>query len=147
MYHIAQVNAGLLLGTAEDEFMAGFFDNLDRINALAEQAPGFVWRLQSEQGNATNIILTDDPRRLINMSVWESVEALRAYAYETEHLAFVKRRKEWFMRFEGAYQALWWIPAGEIPTPQEGLRRLGIIDRKGPCTDAFNFKTQFPPPQ
>lgn len=91
--------------------------------------------------------MTEDPRYLIIMSVWESVEALRAYTYETEYLAFIKRRREWFARFEGTYYALWWIPAGQVPTPEEGLRRLAKLDREGPSSDAFNFTTKFPPPE
>lgn len=146
LYHLAQINVAHIRGTAEDPKMAGFFDNLDRINQLAEESPGFVWRLQSDQGNATDIILTDDPTFLVNMSVWESVELLKAYTYQSEHLEFVKRRKEWFHLYEGPYYVLWWVPAGEIPAPEEGLRRLDILRENGPSQEAFNFTTTFPPP-
>ena len=144
MPHLAQINVAHIKGTAEDPFMAGFFDNLDRINKLAEESPGFVWRLQSDQGNATDIILTEDPTFLINMSVWTSVEALRAYTYTTEHLAFIKRRKEWFTPYDGPYYALWWVPAGKIPTPEEGLAKLAHLKEQGPTSEAFNFTTVFP---
>ena len=146
MYHLAQINVAHIRGGADDPMMAGFFDNLDRINQLAEKSPGFVWRFQSEQGNATDIILTDDPNFLVNISLWESVEALKAYTYRTEHQAFVKRRKEWFNRYEGAYYALWWVPAGHIPTPEEALARLAQLDKEGPSREVFNFTAAFPPP-
>ncbi len=145
-YHLAQINVGKLLNVPEDPSMAGFFDNLDRINQLAEESPGFVWRLQSDQGNATDIILTDDPLFIVNMSVWTSVETLQAFTYKSEHLSFVRRRKEWFEKPKGAYHTLWWIPVGTIPSPEEGLKRLAYFEKHGPSAEAFDFKRAFPVP-
>ncbi len=145
-YNLAQINVGRLKRDPDDPAMAGFFDNLDRINKLAEESPGFVWRLQSEHGNATDIILTDDPTFIVNMSVWTSVEALQSFAYHTEHLSFIKRRKEWFVKQEGVYQALWWIPDGHALTPEEGLERLAELEKEGPGQRVFDFKHLYPSP-
>ncbi len=145
-YHLAQINVGRARGPADSPEMADFYANLDRINRLAEESPGFVWRLQSDSGNATDIILTEDPLFIINMSVWESVESLKAYVLQSEHRLFLKRRKEWFQKYEGAYAALWWVPAGYFPTPEEGLARLAELERKGPGQGAFNFATLFDAP-
>ncbi len=103
IYHIAQVNVGRMRAPKGDPLVSEFYDNLDRINELAEQAPGFVWRLQSDEGNATSIRIPGYDNLLINLSVWESVGDLKAYVYDSEHLDFVKKRKEWFEPFEGPY--------------------------------------------
>ena len=128
--------------------MADFVAALDPINALADRSPGFVWRLQGEGGDATSIRVTDDPRVLWNMSVWTGVEALEDYVYRSEHLTPMKRRKEWF---DGAPDgmpslALWWIPAGELPTSEEGLARLRLLAERGPTPEAFTFRDRFDPP-
>lgn len=145
-YHLAQINVARAKGPADSPEMAVFYANLDRINSLAEQAPGFVWRLQSDSGNATDIIVTEDPLFLINMSVWESVEALRSYVFQSEHRTFLKRRKEWFEKYDGAYTALWWVPAGHIPTTEEGMERLAELERNGPTQHAFSFASIFEAP-
>src|SRR5947209_3239430 len=115
MYHLAQVNIGRLLAPLDDPSIAGFVEQLDPINALADAAPGFVWRLQSEEGDATSIRPFDDDTILVNMSVWESIESLTAFAYTGEHRPIMQKRRQWFERFNGAYMCLWWIPAGHIP--------------------------------
>jgi hypothetical protein len=145
-WHIAQMNVGTLRYPTQDPRIAEFMGRLDEINALAEASPGFVWRLQSEQGNATDIILTDNPLFLVNMSVWEAVEPLFEFAYRTSHQKVMAKRREWFERPAGAYQVLWWIPAGTVPTPQEGLERLRYLEQQGPTPRAFTFRQKFPPP-
>lgn len=145
-YHIAQINVGRTLYPMDDPGIADFVNQLDEINALADAAPGFVWRLQSDSGNATDIVLTEDPQFIINMSVWASPESLFDYVYKTAHTKVMARRRQWFERPDSAYQCLWWIPAGHIPTPQEGLDRLAILDANGPGPDAFTFKQRFPMP-
>ena len=145
-WHIAQLNVGTMLYAHDDERMSGFFSQLDDINALADQSPGFVWRLQSDSGNATDIQVDDDPLFLVNMSVWESVEALRDYVYKTEHVDFLRRRREWFEAADGPYLVLFWVPAGHRPTPEEAMSRLEQLRADGPSPEAFTFREQFAPP-
>lgn len=141
---LAQINVGRILHPVADPRMADFTDNLDAINALAEASPGFVWRLKDDSGNATAIPAYADPEIIVNMSVWESVEALHAFAYQTAHRSFVQRRKEWFHLFGSAYVALWWVPAGHRPGVEEGKARLDHLDRFGPTGYAFSFRKVFP---
>jgi hypothetical protein len=145
-WHLAQINVGRLIAPPPDPRVAPFFAALDRINALAETTPGFVWRLQNEAGNATNIKPTDDPLFIVNMSVWTDADALFTFVYRTAHAPEMARRREYFHRFEAAHQALWWVPIGHIPTIDEGLSRLWRIDRYGPTPQAFTFKSRFPAP-
>lgn len=145
-WHIAQLNVGRAVAPPGSPELAGFMAALDRINALAESSPGFVWRLQSSSGNATDILVSDDPRFLINMSVWSSVEALFGFVYRSGHTDVMKRRREWFEKPAEAYQVLWWIPAGHIPTVQEALERLAQLRREGPTERAFTFSRRYPPP-
>jgi uncharacterized protein DUF3291 len=146
-WHLAQVNIGRLRAPVDDPSIADFVGGLDRINALADRAPGFVWRLQTEDGNATAIRPVDDDQLLaINMSVWESVEALAEFVYRSDHLSFMRRRREWFDRYGTSYLALWWIPAGSIPTVAEAMERIVELDRRGPTATAFTFMHRFAPP-
>ncbi len=145
-WHIAQMNVATALYPLEDARMAGFMGQLDQVNAMAEAAPGFVWRLKSEGGNATDIQVTDDPRFIVNMSVWGSIEALFDFVYRTAHRGVMTQRRRWFQAPEGAYQVLWWVAAGTAPTAQEGLARLAHLDRHGPSAYAFSFKQTYPPP-
>jgi hypothetical protein len=146
-WHLAQVNIGRLRAPVEHPMIAEFVAGLDRINALADGAPGFMWRLQTEDGNATAIRPIDDDELLaINMSVWESVEALADYVYRSDHVTFMRRRREWFERFDRSYVALWWVPMGAIPTVPEAMDRIAHLDRHGPTPTAFTFKHRFAPP-
>lgn len=142
-YHLAQINIGRILGTMDSEIMAEFRDNLDRINALAEASPGFVWRLKGDNNNATEIHVYDDPYLLINMSVWESADSLFNYVYRSDHTPYVSRRKEWFERMTVPMMALWWIPAGHEPTPAEAKARLEYLTEHGATPHAFTFKQRF----
>jgi Domain of unknown function (DUF3291) len=142
--HIAQVNIGRMKGALEDPVMAGFVARLDEINALADRSPGFVWRLQGSEGNATYLRPFDDDRILFNMSVWESVEQLKRYVYTTAHVEVLKRRQDWFEKFSGAYTALWWVPQGHRPSVDEAKKRLAHLDAHGPTAFAFTFKNPFP---
>jgi len=146
-YHLAQVNIGRLRAPLEDPIMEGFRSQLDPINALADRSPGFVWRLQTEDGNATAIRpFDDDDRMAINMSVWESLEALQQYVYRSAHVGPLRDRKQWFEPLEGPILALWWIPAGHIPTVAEAKARLELLKERGPSAEAFTFRSPFPPP-
>jgi hypothetical protein len=144
-YHIAQVNIGRVRAPVEDPIMAGFVNRLDELNALADRSPGFVWRLQTSEGNATYFRPYDDDRILVNMSVWESVDTLKRYVYRTVHAELLRHRQQWFEQFSGAYTALWWVPAGHIPGMDEAKKRLAHMEQDGPTQFAFTFKTVFPP--
>ena len=123
--------------------MAGFVARLDEINALADGSPGFVWRFQTSEGNATYIRPYDDDRILFNMSVWETIEALKRYVYRTAHAEVLRERHQWFDKFAGAQVALWWVPAGHTPGIDEAKKRLAYVDTHGPTQFAFTFKTIF----
>lgn len=145
-WHLAQINIGRLVAPAGDPRVQPFFDALERINALADASPGFVWRLIGDGDNATSLQPTPDPLVIPNMSVWIDADALFAFVYRSAHTPEMARRREYFDRFDGAYQALWWIEAGSIPTVAEGLSRLWMLDRFGPSVHAFTFKARFPAP-
>jgi Domain of unknown function (DUF3291) len=146
MWQLAQINVGQMVAPKGDPRVASFYDALDRINALADASPGFVWRLEDESGNATNLQPTSDPLLLVNMSVWVDAEALFAFVYRSDHTPVMARRREYFDPFDGAHQALWWVPGGHIPTVDEGFSRLWRLDRYGPTREAFTFKSRFPKP-
>jgi Domain of unknown function (DUF3291) len=146
-WHLAQINVGTLVAPKGDLAVQPFFDALDRINALADASPGFVWRLQDEGGNATAIRTSPDPLFILNMSVWTDAESLFAFVYRSAHTPVMARRRDYFGRFDGAYQALWWIEAGTIPTINDGLSRLWHLDRFGPSPHAFTFKARYPTPE
>ncbi|HLW23290.1 MAG TPA: DUF3291 domain-containing protein [Steroidobacteraceae bacterium] len=145
-WHIAQLNVGRAVAPVESAQLAPFIAALDAINALADAAPGFVWRLQTASGNATDVRPTEDAQFLVNMSVWSSVEALFDFVYRTAHTAVMARRREWFERPLEAYQVLWWVPAGHRPSVEEALERLAHVRRNGPSAWAFTFKERHPPP-
>ena len=133
-----------MVAAADDPRVAEFMDALDEVNALAEAAPGFVWRLQDDSGNATSIQLFADPLALVNMSVWKSVETLRDYVYRSGHVGFFRRRAEWF-RPEGKRVALWWVPGGSLPDVADGVRRVEFRERHGDSPYAFGFARPAPP--
>jgi hypothetical protein len=145
--HVAcRANVGTVLYPTDDPRIAEFMNQLDAVNAMADASPGFVWRLQSAQGNATDIQVSDDPHFLVNMSVWQDMESLFDFVYRSSHRSVMAKRRDWFERPAGAYQVLWWIPSGSIPTPQEGLERLRHLERHGPSPHAFTFRQKYPPP-
>jgi heme-degrading monooxygenase HmoA len=143
-YHLAQVNIARLLAPIDDPLLAEFVANLGPINALADSAPGFVWRFQTDQGDATSVRPYDDERIIVNFSVWESVEALRAYVYKSAHAEIMRKRRQWFAKMGDSYMALWWVPAGHIPTWAEAQARLEAI-QQGETPYAFSFRRLFPP--
>ncbi|QJE73870.1 DUF3291 domain-containing protein [Aerophototrophica crusticola] len=147
MYHLAQVNIAKLLAPIDSPQLLGFTSRLDMVNAMAESAPGFVWRLKGDGNDATSLRPFPDPEVIVNMSVWESVEALFDFTYrQADHTGVMRGRREWFARHEGAYMALWWVPAGHEPTLAEARERLDHLDRHGPTPVAFTFKERFPAP-
>ncbi len=146
-HHLAQVNIAQAKGDMESEMMNGFASRLDEINAIADQAPGFVWRLQTDAGDATSIRPTDDPMLLINLSVWDNLEALRNFVYTTLHVELIRDREAWFNKLSTAHQALWWVPAGHQPSEQESLAALQHLEQHGPSPQAFTFGKPFLAPK
>ena len=145
-YHLAQINIGRLRAPVGDPTIADFAADLDRINAIADTSPGFVWRLVGEGNNATDIQpVADDPLMAMNMSVWESVAALGAFVYRSDHQPIMRRRAEWFEKIE-LYMALWWVPVGHTPTIAEGWAKIEHLRRFGPTAEAFTFRDPFPAP-
>ena len=144
-YHLAQFNIGKMRAPLEDPLMAGFTALLDEVNALADRSPGFVWRFQTEAGNATAVRPYDDDLIIFNFSVWESVEQFKAYAYRGAHGDVLRRRHEWFEKFAGVYQVMWWVEAGRIPSLAEAKERLDHLRRCGESEYAFSLKQIFPP--
>ena len=145
-YELAQLNIGIIRGPMDSPVMAEFAANLARINALADASPGFVWRLQTEDGDATAIRPFDDPNMLLNMSVWRDLESLRRYVYSSAHTAIMRRRREWFERMSAAYLVLWWVPRGQRPTIAQALERLAALRERGPHREAFTFREHYPAP-
>ena len=145
-YQLAQMNVAKAVAEMDDEVMTGFVSRLDEINALADQAPGFVWRLQSEEGDATSINVFDDDLKLINMSVWDSIESLKTFVYQSVHVELIQGREAWFSKMALAHQVLWWIPTGHIPTEEEGKEKLALVEELGPDQEAFTFGRPFAQP-
>ena len=146
-YHLAQVNIGRFIKPVEDPANADFVNALDHVNALAEASPGFVWRLTGDGNNATDIKpFPDDPNMAINMSVWESIDALAAFVYRNmDHRGVMRRRREWFEERQ-VYMALWWVPAGTLPTIEDAKAKLELLERLGPTAEAFTFRQPFAAP-
>lgn len=145
-YHLAQVNIARMLAPLDDPVMAGFVASLGEINALADRSPGFVWRFQTEMGDATSIRPYDDDRIIVNFSVWETVEYLKDYVYKSAHAEVMRNRRQWFEKFEGMYLALWWIEQGHLPTVSEAKERLEDLSQHGESERAFTFRKPFSPP-
>jgi heme-degrading monooxygenase HmoA len=143
--HLAQVNIARMRGPLEGPVMAGFVARLDEINALADGSPGFVWRLQTDAGNATYLRPYDDERIIINMSVWESIEQLRNYVYQSRHAEVLRQRRDWFEKLDSPVVALWWVPAGHVPPVDEAKKRIAHLEEHDPTPFAFSFRSPFPP--
>lgn len=144
-FELAQLNIAVMKAPLESPVMADFVANLDRINALADAAPGFVWRLQDEDGNATALRPFGEDM-LVNLSVWRDVASLQAYVYESAHVDIMRRRREWFQRMDEASMVLWWVRAGHRPDEGEAKERLDHLRRHGSTATAFTFREPFPTP-
>jgi hypothetical protein len=135
--HLAELNIGKFRYPTTDPRMAGFMDNLDRVNALAERSPGFVWRLKGDNNNATDFRVGDD--YAVNMSVWETPEALENYVFKTVHVQFYKNRADWFDLMEKPHMVFWWVPEGHQPSLQEAMDRLDMYEKNGATEQAFGW--------
>ena len=145
-WHLAQFNIARMRAPLTDPQMGGFVAELEPVNALADQSPGFVWRLKSEEGDATAIRPYDDESILINLSVWDSLAALKSFVYRTHHGQVMRQREKWFERMNEILIALWWITAGTTPTVQEAKERLDYLRAHGESPFAFSIKKPFLPP-
>lgn len=142
-FHLAQINIARMLAPIDSPIMAEFVANLDRINAVAEKSEGFVWRLKDDTNNATSIRIYDDDFLIVNMSVWESVEGLYQFVYQSDHVEIFNKRREWFEKLPAMHMALWYIPNGHIPTIPEAIERLNYIRNNGETPFAFGFRKKF----
>jgi Domain of unknown function (DUF3291) len=146
-FHLAQINIARAKAEMDSEVMRDFVARLDEINALAEQAPGFVWRLKDEANSAVALRVFDDPLMLVNMSVWRDIDALKTFVYRSMHVELIRDREAWFDKLGSAHQALWWIPAGHLPDTREAKDRLEMLRAHGPTPAAFTFAKAFPAPE
>ncbi len=144
MHHLAQLNIAHMLYPLDDQRMAGFVNQLDEINALAEAAPGFVWRFITEDNNATSARPFDE-MTIVNLSVWETIDLLHAYTYRSDHAGVFKDRKRWFEMPRQANSVMWWVPAGHQPSVEEAKERLQYLRQHGATAHAFTFKQRFAP--
>lgn len=145
-YSLAQVNTAKMIADLDDPIMSGFVQRLDEINTLADRSKGFVWRFQTEAGDATYLRPFDDKRILFNMSVWETLDDLRHYVYTSQHVELLKSKSIWFKKLTEAHLALWWIQKGSLPSVAEALEKLHLISAKGPTLDAFTFAKPYAKP-
>ncbi len=146
-YQLAQVNIARILAPLTDPIMAGFVARLDDINALADGSPGFVWRLQTEEGDATALRPYEDDRIIVNLSVWASLDDLFAFVYKSQHQEVKRLRRQWFERIDDHFIALWWVPAGHIPSVEEAKERLEYLREHAETPYAFSFRKSFPAPE
>ncbi len=144
-FQLAQLNVARFKLPQAHPDNADFVNSLDRVNAIAETQPGFVWRFTGDGNDALDVQAFDDPNVLVNLSVWTDLGALSAFVYRNEeHLGIMRRRREWFNRME-FHLVLWWIKAGHVPTLDEAKQKLEILVQQGPSGDAFTFRKPFPP--
>ena len=146
-YHLAQFNIAKAKGPTDGPVMAEFMANLERINRLAEDTPGFVWRFQTDDGDATSVRAFDDPDLLLNLSTWESIDSFKHHVYKSDHAAFLPRRREWFEPVADLpVMVMWWVPAGSQPSIDECVAKIDHLQKHGPTQAAFTFRNSFPPP-
>jgi hypothetical protein len=145
-YHLAQINIGIAVDEMDSSAMQGFASRLEEINALADSAGGFVWRLQTEEGDSTSVRVYDDPLQMVNISVWETIEALKTFVYKSIHVELIQDREAWFKKMAEVHQTLWWIPAGHIPSIEEAKQKLEHFKQHGATQEAFTFGKPFPSP-
>jgi hypothetical protein len=143
-FELAQLNIARMKDSIDSPLLAEFVANLDRINAIAEKMPGYVWRLQTDDGNATALRPFGDDM-LVNLSVWRDVDALKQFVFGEQHLEIMRRRGEWFHRMEAAYVVFWWVPAGHRPDADEAKHRLNYLQANGPSPTAFTLRDSFEP--
>ena len=145
-FHIAQINIAKAKAEMDTEIMLGFVERLDEINQLADQYPGFIWRLQTEDGDSTGIRAFSDSNLIINMSVWKDFDSLKNYVYKSAHVELIRDRQAWFKKMLESQIALWWVPVGHIPNFEEGKMKLRLLEENGPNESVFTFAKSFQQP-
>lgn len=146
-YQLAQVNIALAKAALDSAVMQGFTARLEEINRLADAAPGFVWRYESAPGeDAAARRLFGPDLMLVNISVWSDLPSLKGFVYRSAHAELLRQRGAWFERMGAVYQALWWLPAGQVPTLPEAKARLDTLQSQGPGPEAFTFAQAWPAP-
>ena len=146
LYQLAQINIAIAKADKDSEIMSGFVGRLDEIHTLADNASGFIWRLETEDGDDGSVSVFNDSRLLINMSVWQDIDSLRAFVYKSIHIELLQDRDAWFDKMGEMHQTIWWVPTGHIPTIEEGKDKLDLIREFGPTAEAFTFGKKFPLP-
>jgi hypothetical protein len=146
MHHLAQINIAHLLAPIDSPLLADFVADIDNINAIAEKSQGFVWRLKDESGNATDINPFDNETIIVNMSVWENIDDFKNFVYESGHVEVFKKRAKWFSKMNSPHAAMWWVPAGYVPTAHEGKEKLEFLAKNGDTIDSFSFRKIFKMP-
>ncbi|MEJ7702493.1 MAG: DUF3291 domain-containing protein [Geodermatophilaceae bacterium] len=150
-FDLAQINVSRLLAPLDSPLLAEFMAGLDGVNAAADVAPGFRWRLQTEDGNATSVRafgwdVGDSHGVIVNLTTWASLQSLADFVFSGQHLQVMRRRRQWFQPAVEPMTALWWVPSGRRPSTDEAEDRVRHLRRHGPTTRAFSFRTAFPPP-
>ncbi|SON54912.1 hypothetical protein HDIA_1371 [Hartmannibacter diazotrophicus] len=138
--HLAELNIARLRHPLDDPRTAEFADNLDRVNGIADRMPGFVWRLKDEDGDATAFRISDDPKVIVNLSVWKDAASFETFVWKTVHGQFYGRRQEWFEKMDGPSFAMWWVPEGHVPTLAEAAEKLELLAERGPGEDVFGWE-------
>ncbi|MEM7293920.1 MAG: DUF3291 domain-containing protein [Pseudomonadota bacterium] len=146
LYHLAQLNIARMKYTLDDPALKDFVDALDPVNASADAYPGFIWRLQTDDGDATDIRIYDDDHYLVNMSVWRDLDTLKSFVASQQHGNIMRRRSEWFEKMDVPFSVLWWVPEHHRPSVPEAQDKLDALREDGPTPAAFNFESVFPPP-
>ena len=144
-FHLAQLNIADAKAEQSSEIMQGFVNRLDEIHLLADNAPGFVWRYDNEEGDDVGERIFDNPLMLINMSTWEDIDSLRHFVYKSIHKELIQARESWFKKMPEMHQVLWWVPEGHIPSVQESKDKLDLLRKHGPSAEAFTFAKSFEP--
>ena len=144
-YHLAQVNIARMKAPVDSPVMAEFVANLDPVNLLAERSPGFVWRLKDDSNNASSIRVFDDDFIIVNLSVWENIDSLFQFVYNSNHVEVFKKRRDWFEKMKEMHMTLWYTPAGQVPTTAEAVERLNFLQRNGETPYSFTFRSKFTP--
>ena len=146
-YHFAELNVARLHRPLDGPENAEFVAALDAVNLIAERTPGFVWRLQDEDGASSSYVTAyDDPLEIVNLTVWSDIESLRHFTYRSGHGAYLRRRREWFEAPSQPHMVCWWVPAGDVPTVADATRRLDVLRTDGPTCNGFLFTDPFPAP-
>lgn len=140
---LAELNIATAKASMDNPLLTEFVDNLDRINEVAEQCHGFIWRLKDDSGNATNIQVFDNPNTIVNISVWKDVDSLKYFMFKTDHINFFKKKAQWFEKPTQASYVLWWIDSDKMPTIEQALSKLEQLRANGETPEAFSFKQTF----